>query len=71
MAADFVSGSGAGLGATEDEAVEADGGRDIRFVGDLARAGACSETRFEAGISVTSPSSEYVTKEWAGMELFR
>ena len=31
--------AGAGLGATEDEAVEADGGLEVaaRFVGDLAR----------------------------------
>ena len=42
-AADFESGSGAGLGATDDDAVEADGGRETRFVGDRARAGAGSE----------------------------
>jgi len=42
--APFISGSGAGLGATDEEAVEADGGRETtRLVGDLARAGACSE----------------------------
>ena len=39
-AAPFVSGSGAGLGATDEEAVDAEGGRDTRLVGDLARAGA-------------------------------
>ncbi len=43
--APFISGSGAGLGATDEEAVEADGGRDTRFVGDRARAGPGSEIR--------------------------
>ena len=41
--APFISGSGPGLGATDEEAVEADGGRDTRFVGDRARAGPGSE----------------------------
>jgi hypothetical protein len=36
------SGSGAGLGATEDEAVDAEAGRDTRFVGERARVGAGS-----------------------------
>ena len=36
MLASFCT--GAGLGATDDEAVEADGGREVTlFVGDLAR----------------------------------
>ena len=45
VVAPFISGSGAGLGATDEEAVEADGGRDTRFVGDRARAGPGSEIR--------------------------
>ncbi len=39
--APFISNSGAGLGATDDEAVEAEGGRETRFVGDLALPGPC------------------------------
>ena len=38
LAASFCGAAGAGLGATEEEAVEAEGGREAtRFVGDLAR----------------------------------